>query len=130
MVNTMFYPIKFGQILAGVLHLAKNLMLFFLSNLRTAVCCLLLAATPMLVRSQTNYAPQGNEYAPIGTLPGDQVFPSVSVNSSGGYIVWQDNITDGDGWGISARRLDATWSGTTEAFRVNANGTNEQVQRC
>jgi hypothetical protein len=128
MVNTMFYPIKFGQILAGVLHLAKNLMLFFLSNLRTAVCCLLLAVTTALVHGQTNYAPQGNEYPVIGTLPSDQVFPSVSVNSSGGYIVWQDNITDGDGWGISARRLDATWSGTASALRVNANGTNDQVQ--
>jgi hypothetical protein len=128
MVNTMFYPIKFGQILAGVLHLAKNLMSFLLSAQRAVACCLLLAVTTALVHGQTNYAAQGNEYPVIGTLPSDQVFPSVSVNSSGGYIVWQDNITDGDGWGISARRLDATWSGTASAIRVNANGTNDQIQ--
>lgn len=103
-------------------------MSFLLSAQRAVACCLLLAATTALVHGQTNYAPQGNEYAVIGTLPSDQVFPSVSVNSSGGYIVWQDNITDGDGWGISARRLDATWSGTASAVRVNANGTNDQVQ--
>src|ERR1035437_1065946 len=77
MVNTMFYPIKFGQILAGMLHLAKNLMSFLLSAQRAVACCLLLAVTTALVHGQTNYAPQGNEYPVIGTLPSDQVFPSV-----------------------------------------------------
>jgi hypothetical protein len=41
-------------------------------------------------------------------------------------VVWQDNITDGSGWGISARRLDSTLSGTLSTFRVNVQGTNDQ----
>ena len=27
-------------------------------------------------------------------------------------MVWEDNVTDGDGFGISARRLDRNFSGT------------------
>jgi hypothetical protein len=41
-------------------------------------------------------------------------------------VVWQDNITDGDGWGVSAQRLDSTLSGTLSTFRVNVQGTNDQ----
>ena len=50
----------------------------------------------------------GVEYAIAGSLPGDQVFPQLSLKTSGGYIVWQDNITDGSGLGISAQRLDSS----------------------
>jgi len=59
---------------------------------------------PAAVFAQTNYyTTNGTEYAIIGSLPGDQVFPDVALNSSGGFVVWQDNITDGSGW-ASARR--------------------------
>src|SRR5439155_14283304 len=37
-----------------------------------------------------------------------------------------DNITDGDGLGISARRVDSGLSGTLSVFPVNAQGTNDQ----
>ena len=66
-----------------------------------------------MVFGQANYyATNGTEYAVIGALPGDQVFPDAAVNANGGFVVWQDNITDGSGEGISARRLDNTLSGT------------------
>lgn len=77
--------------------------------------------------AQTNYyATNGTEYAEIGSLPGDQVFPDTAISTSGGFVVWQDNITDGDSWGISARRLDSTLSGTLGTFRVNQRGTGSQ----
>ncbi len=77
--------------------------------------------------AQTNYyAANGTEYAIIGSLPGDQVFPDAAISTTGGLVVWQDNVTDGDGWGISARRLDATLSGTLGTFRVNAIGAGSQ----
>ena len=41
-------------------------------------------------------------------------------------MVWQDNVTDGSGWGVSAQRLDSTLSGTLSTFRVNVQGTNDQ----
>jgi hypothetical protein len=63
----------------------------------------------------------------VGSLPGDQVFPDVAVTTSGGFVVWQDNATDGSGWGISARRLDSTLSGTLSTFpRESVQGTNDQ----
>ena len=82
---------------------------------------------PAAVFGQTNYyGTNGMEYAIVGSLPGDQVWPDVSVNTSGGFVVWQDNATDGSGWGVSARKLDGTLSGTLSTFRVNATGTNDQ----
>ena len=48
------------------------------------------------------------------------------MTPNGGFVVWQDNATDGSGWGVSARRLDGTLSGTLGTFRVNVQGTNDQ----
>jgi len=77
--------------------------------------------------AQTNYySANGTEYAAIGSLPGDQMFPDAAISPTNGVVVWQDNITDGTGWGISARRLDSTLSGTLGTFRVNAIGAGNQ----
>jgi hypothetical protein len=103
--------------------------MFLPSARRAAICfCLgLFLALPAAVFGQTNYySKNGTEYANVGSLPGDQVFPDVAVTTSGGFVVWQDNATDGSGWGISARRLDSTLSGTLSTFRVNQQGTNDQ----
>jgi hypothetical protein len=80
----------------------------------------------MVVLAQEGYPPQGSEYPMAGLLAGDQVFPQIAINSSGGYFVWQDNVTDGDGLGISARRLNSNLSGTLGVFRVNEQGTGDQ----
>lgn len=94
---------------------------------KAAVYLALFLAFPAVLFAQTNYyGTNGTEYAIVGQLPGDQVHPDVALNSSGGFIVWQDNATDGSGWGISARRLDGTLSGTTWDQRVNIQGTNDQ----
>ena len=88
-------------------------MLLSLSARRAAICFCwgLLLVLPAAVFAQTNYyTTNGTEYAIIGSLPGDQVLPDVALNSSGGFVVWQDNITDGSGWGVSAARLDYTLS--------------------
>ncbi len=88
--------------------------------------CLLLAATPALVWGQSNYAGQGSQYNVAGAILGDQVYPHVSIKTTGGYVVWQDNYTDGAGLGISARRLDSTFSGSLSPFRVNEDGRDDQ----
>ena len=90
---------------------------------KAAICfCLgLFLAVPAAVFAQTNYyTTNGTEYAIVGSLPGDQVWPDVAREPGGGFVVWQDNATDGSGWGVSAQRLDSTLSGTLSAFRVNA----------
>jgi len=98
-------------------------------NRKTAVCfCWALFFTlPVAVIGQsTYYTTNGTEYPVVGSLPGDQVLPDVAVTTAGGFVVWQDNITDGTGWGVSARRLDSTLSGTLSTFRVNVQGANDQ----
>lgn len=78
---------------------------------------------------QTNYYnPNGTEYAIVGNLPGDQVYPDVAVNPSGGVVVWQDNVTVEGGWGISARQLDGTLSGSLGTFSVNTTNVTGNQQ--
>jgi hypothetical protein len=104
-------------------------MSFSLFARRAAICFCwgLFLGIPAAVFAQTNYyRTNGTEYAIIGSLPGDQIFPDAAVTPGGGFVVWQDNITDGSGWGVSARRLDNTLSGTLSTFRVNVQGTNDQ----
>ncbi len=84
----------------------------------------LLALLPVFAGStdafaQSDYTRQAGEYALSGALPGDQTRPALAFGPTGGYVVWQDNVTDGDGSGISAQRLNDNLSGTLAPFRVN-----------
>jgi hypothetical protein len=125
---------RLGEVFFGQnarLHLVfkEPFMSLLLFARRAALCfCWGLAlGVPTAVFAQTNYyTTNGTEYAIIGSLPGDQVFPDAAVTPNGGFVVWQDNITDDGGWGVSAMRLDSTLSGTLSTFRVNAQGTNDQ----
>src|ERR1035437_4447584 len=119
----------FGQNTRVRLDSSESLMSLSLFTRRAAICFCwgLFLGIPAAVFAQTNYyRTNGTEYAIIGSLPGDQIFPDAAVTPSGGFVVWQDNITDGNGWGVSARRLDSTLSGTLSTFRVNVQGTNNQ----
>lgn len=95
-----------------------------------AAFCVLLLGFCALPSFAQSFIPQASEYNVNGPLSGDQVYPSAALKSSGGYIVYQDNITDGDGAGISARRVDSSFSGALSAFRVNqiAAGNQERPQ--
>jgi hypothetical protein len=95
----------------------------------TLLCGCLAVGAPAVVLGQTNYVPNGAEYPIAGSLPGDQAFPQLALNASGGYLVWEDNYTDGDGLGISALRLDGSFSGSpgqSSSFRVNSIGAGDQ----
>jgi hypothetical protein len=88
----------------------------------------LIAAVPIEVSAQSGsgFLRSGSEFAPAGSLPGDQVYPDIALTPGGGLIVWQDNITDGDGLGISALRLDGNLSPIFSTFRVNQTGAGDQ----
>ena len=109
-----------------------SVLFMSLPSARKAAVCFcqgLFLLIPAAVFAQTNYyTTNGTEYAIAGSLPGDQVLPDVAVNTSGGFVVWQDNATDGSGWGVSATRLDSTFSAvpTWSDQRVNVTGTNDQ----
>ena len=104
----------------------KNFMALSSFSVRVQLCCLLAAVAPFAAHSQGNYAASGGEYNVSGVLPGEQVYPKVSIRPSGGYLVWQDNYTDGTGLGISALKLDSSLSATFSPFRVNQNGNFDQ----
>jgi hypothetical protein len=87
-----------------------------------------LALLPLWVAAQGDVTFQGGEYALTDPLPGDQVHPALALGPLGGYIAWQDEFTDGQGQGISARRLDGSFSGTLSAFRVNVTGEGDQIR--
>jgi hypothetical protein len=92
---------------------------------KIAFCSALALVIPAFAFA-ANYARQAAQFALTGPLVGDQTNPQLSIRPGGGYVVWQDNITDGDGLGISARRLDSSLSGSLGVFRVNVQGTNDQ----
>ena len=116
---------KRGQRFVRVVQVCRSFMA--LSEFaRTTAWCWLLAITTSFAYGQTGFVSQGGEYGVAGTLPGDQVFPALSLKSGGGYLVWQDNRTDGDGLGVSALRLDSSFSAPLSSFRVNENGALDQ----
>ena len=127
--RTHFSARFFGQDALARLECAKPIFMPLLCARRAVVslCLGSLLVIPSAVFSQTNYyTTNGTEYAVVGSLPGDQVFPDAAVTPSGGFVVWQDNATDGSGSGVSARRVDGTLSGALSPFRVNVIGTNDQ----
>jgi hypothetical protein len=104
----------------------------FMSPLQRVRCTLgvlgLILAVPALAFAQSGYVTNGVEYPPAGILPGEQTHPDVSLTSLGGLLVWQDNITDGDGYGISAQLLDATFSPTFGIIHINQLTAGDQEQ--
>jgi hypothetical protein len=119
----------FGQRRRVSLESSESVMPFLLFARNAAFCVywgLFLAISTTVIGQTNYYGSYGAEYSIVGALPGDQTWPDVALNTSGGYAVWQDNATDGDGTGISARRLDGTLSGTLSTFRVNQLGAGNQ----
>lgn len=68
----------------------------------------------------------GNEYGVTMPLAGDQTAPFVALNENGGYLVWHDSWTDGDGLGVSARRLYSTMSGAMGTVRLSTVTAGDQ----
>jgi hypothetical protein len=121
---------KRGQRVVRVLQDCENFMVLSHFARKMVLCWFLALATPAFVYGQAGFVPRGGEYGIAGTLPGDQVFPALSIKTSGGYLVWQDNRTDGDGLGISALRLDSSFSAPLSSFRVNQQGALDQEKPC
>jgi hypothetical protein len=101
-------------------------MSLLLITRKMVVCQGLFLLSAALVLGQPAYIPQGSEYAIVPSTAGDQVYPSISINGSGGYIVWHDNVTDTNGWGVSALRLDGNSSPVFSSFRVNEQQAGDQ----
>jgi hypothetical protein len=120
-------PERSGQT-NGFAFLRKNKTVFYMDKIKglAGVFAVMILLCVINLNAQNTYTNQESEYAIVGILKGDQVFADVCLKSDGGYLVWQDNATDGNGMGISARRLDSSFSGQYGIFRVNQQGAGEQ----
>lgn len=87
-------------------------------------------ALPLCSFAGVSYSPSGGEYPIAGAIPTDQVHPALAVNASGGYLVWEDPVSDGEGLGISMVRLDSGLSASFAPHVVNsiAGGDQERPQ--
>jgi hypothetical protein len=93
---------------------------------RLAIACALFLSGSLSLSAQTTFLPQGNEFKPVGALPGDQVRSAVAIHRNGGYLVWQDYYADGNALGVSAQRLDTSLTGVYTPFRLNEQGAGDQ----
>jgi len=62
-------------------------------------------------------AASGGEFSILGSLPGDQVYPSISLSPSAGVIAWQANVVDKHGGGIGGALLNGSF-GSGRVFRA------------
>jgi len=96
---------------------------------RSAFSTILPAAISLFAGVSTlaaaGFMPEGSQYLAAGSPSGDQIAPALAFRGSGGWLVWQDNSTDGDGFGISARRLTSQLTGLS-SFRINETGVSDQ----
>src|SRR5580704_11761306 len=115
-----------GQTRCAMLNLEHSFMSFLQRVRFMGVLLGLAGAVPSTVFAQSGYVPNGLEYPPAGFLPGDQTRPAIALTPTNGFLVWQDNITDGDGLGISAQALDGTFSPVFGVLRINQIGAGDQ----
>ena len=80
-------------------------------------------AIPVIALAQ--FAPLNGEYPIAGTLPASQTHPHASINSGGGYVVWQDQNTFGASWTVMARPLNIALNYTLPPFRVNSSAVGD-----
>lgn len=71
------------------------------------------------------FSPEGTQYQVAGSGIGDQLSPSISFRQTGGWLAWHDNVTDGEGFGVSVRRLTGQLTGLS-SFRVNQRSEGDQ----
>src|SRR5947209_5934313 len=55
--------------------------------------------------------PDGTEYDIAVPLAGDQMHSDLALGQYGGYLVWDDNVGDGDGLSVNLRHITTTLSG-------------------
>ena len=65
----------------GFARLVQNTHLMALSQFarKTAVCWLVAAAAPVILHGQSGFVPEAGEYGIAGGLPGEQVWPHLSL---------------------------------------------------
>lgn len=61
--------------------------------------------------ARATVSPEGTEYNIAVPLAGDQSHADLALSPTGGYLVWDDNVGDGDGLSVNVRRITSNLSG-------------------
>lgn len=102
------------------LRVSEKIMAFIILRRRWLGILALAVTMHAGFAAESVFHKEGDEHLITDRLPGDQVKPQIAMGPIGGFVVWQDNRTDGDGLGISAQALDANFSRLYGIFRVNS----------
>jgi hypothetical protein len=79
-------------------------------------------------RYNQNGVAQAGEFRVNGTTTGDQMYSTVAVDGTGNFVItWSSNGQDGSGWGVYARRYNASGVAQGSGFRVNTTTTGDQM---
>jgi len=71
--------------------------------------------------------PVGSEFRVNTYTTGNQVRPSVAMNSNGNFVIaWQDDTQDGSGAGVYAQMYDSSGNTVGSEFQVNTYTSNHQ----
>jgi hypothetical protein len=77
--------------------------------------------------AQSSFSPQGGEYSLSLRKAGDEVKPALALGATGGYVIWEDNATDGSGQGVTLRALNNFLSPVEfRTVRVNQTAAGDQ----
>jgi len=88
------------------------------SGILSALAIIVSAGMAYPLQASPRFRPEGTQYQIAGTSLGDQLAPSLSIKETGGWLAWHDNTSDGEGFGVSIRRLSSQLTGMS-SFRVN-----------
>jgi hypothetical protein len=85
--------------------------IFVKGGKHTRVVSALGLAAALAFSARATVTPDGTEYDIAVPLMGDQMHSDLALGVNGGYLVWDDNVGDGDGLSVNVRRITATLSG-------------------
>ncbi|HUS37395.1 MAG TPA: fibronectin type III domain-containing protein [Verrucomicrobiae bacterium] len=68
-------------------------------------------AAMLVANTHAEVTADGTEYNIAVPLQGDQAHADLALGANGGYLVWDDNVGDGDGLSVNLRRINASLSG-------------------
>ncbi|HVA47496.1 MAG TPA: DUF4214 domain-containing protein [Pirellulales bacterium] len=72
---------------------------------------------------------QGSEFRVNTYTKGDQIYPTVGMDSAGDFVVgWESGGQDGSGYGIYAQRYNAAGAAQGSEFQVNTYTAGDQQQ--
>ncbi|MEZ5729495.1 MAG: DUF4347 domain-containing protein [Burkholderiaceae bacterium] len=80
-------------------------------------------------RFDASGTPLSGEFLVNQTTFASQQFPDIAMNGNGAFVVaWSDQLLDGDGYGVYARRYAPDGTPLGDEFLVNTYTTNNQYQ--